>query len=59
MYLLNIVLFNLLATFIYPLDNFELFNIYIFVEFTIFVLIYYNLLEQKKNKAFKNTRNYF
>lgn len=48
MYLLTIVLFNLLATFIFPLDNFELFNIYTFFEFNIFVLIFYNLLEQKK-----------
>ena len=48
MYLLNIVLFNLLAKFIFPVDNYELFNIYTFFEINNIVLIYYNILKKKK-----------
>lgn len=46
-YLLNIIVFNLLATFIFIKNNFELFNVYTFFEFNFFALIYYHLVEDK------------
>lgn len=46
-YLLNIIVFNLLATFVFIKNNFELYNVYTFFEFNFFVLIYYHLIDDK------------
>ena len=47
LYLLVIIVFDLLAEFIFVKDNVTLFNVYTFFEFNLFVLIYYQLIKEK------------
>lgn len=47
-YLVNIIVFNILAKTLFKLENHNLFNIYTFFEFNLFTLIYYNLLKDKE-----------
>jgi hypothetical protein len=51
-YMFNIILLDVLASIWFQVNNYELFNIYTFFEFNFFVLIYYHLLEQRKNLKF-------
>jgi hypothetical protein len=51
-YLFTLVVLDILVSTIFILNNLELFNIYTFFEFNVFVLIYYNLIDQKKNLNF-------
>lgn len=51
-YLFNLILLDILASTFFKINNLELFNLYTFFEFNFFVLIYYNLLEQRKNLKF-------
>lgn len=47
LYLLVIIVFDLLAEFIFVRDNVTLFNVYTFFEFNLFALIYYQLIKEK------------
>ena len=47
LYLLTIIIFDLLAHFIFVKDNITFFNVYTFFEFNLFALIYYQLIKEK------------
>jgi len=47
LYLLVIIIFDLLAQFIFVRENVTLFNVYTFFEFNLFALIFYELIKEK------------
>jgi len=47
LYLLVIIIFDLLAQFIFVRENVTLFNVYTFFEFNLFTLIFYELIKEK------------
>ena len=47
LYLLVIIIFDLLAQFIFVRENVTLFNVYTFFEFNLFALIFYQLIKEK------------
>lgn len=47
LYLLAIIIFDLLARFIFIRDNITLFNVYTFFEFNLFALIFLQLIKEK------------
>jgi hypothetical protein len=51
-YLINIVLFSLIAQIFFKENNHDLFNIYTFIEFNLMVLIYYHLINYKIHLKF-------
>jgi hypothetical protein len=52
LYLVNIIVFDILAKTIFEKDNFSLFNYYTFFEFNFFALIYYALIKEKSTLTF-------